>query len=66
MIDELRRILKNSTENEMKSLVFQTILRINVLEETDHDTEEHLVKDLKKIYSDFLNSKRNQTDIKMK
>ena len=66
MIDELRRILKNSTENEVKSLVFQTILRINMLEETDQDTEGQLVIDLKKTYSDFLNSKRNQTDIKMK
>lgn len=64
MIDELKRILKNSPDDEIKSLLFQILLRINMLEETDQYTEGQFVADLKKTYIDFLNYKRNQTDIK--
>ncbi|MEG0440364.1 MAG: DUF1835 domain-containing protein [Solibacillus sp.] len=64
MIDELKRILKNSPDDEVKSLLFQILLRINMLEETDQYTEGKFVTDLKKTYNDFLNYKRNQTDIK--
>ncbi|MGE7021960.1 DUF1835 domain-containing protein [Solibacillus cecembensis] len=64
MIDELKRILKNSPNDEVKSLLFQILLRINLLEETDQYTEGQFVTDLKKTYNDFLNYKRNQTDIK--
>ncbi|RSL35095.1 DUF1835 domain-containing protein [Salibacterium salarium] len=64
MIYELKRILKNSAEDEVKSLLFQILLRINRLEETDQYKEEQFVVDLKKTYNDFLNYKRKQTDIK--
>lgn len=64
MIDELKRIFKNSNEDEVKSLLLHTFFRINMLEETDQYTERQLVLDLKKTYSDFLNYKRDQTDIK--
>lgn len=64
MIDELKRILKNTPEDEMKSLLFQILFRINMLEETDQYTEGQFVADLKKTYNDFLNYKRNQTDLK--
>ncbi|ATP40358.1 hypothetical protein CSE16_10040 [Solibacillus sp. R5-41] len=64
MIDELKRILKNSPDDEVKSLLFQILLRINMLEETDQYTEGQFVTDLKKTYNDFLNYKRNQTDKK--
>ena len=64
MINELKSIVKNSTEDEVKSLFFQTLLRINMLEETERYTEEQLVTDLKRTYSDFLQYKRKQTDVK--
>lgn len=64
MIDELKGIIKNTAEDEVKSLLFQTFLRINMLEETDQYTEGQFVTDLKKTYNDFLNDKRNQTDNK--
>src|SRR5690554_957349 len=64
LIDELKRILKNSLDDEVKSLLFQILLRINMLEETEEYTEGQFVTDLKKTYNDFLNYKRNQTDLK--
>ncbi len=64
LIDELKRILKNSPDDEVKSLLFQILLRINMLEETEEYTEGQFVTDLKKTYNDFLNYKRNQTDLK--
>src|SRR5690606_31372488 len=51
-------------DDEVKSLLFQTLLRINMLEEADQYTEGQFVADLKKTYNDFLNYKRNQTDFK--
>lgn len=60
MIDELKRILKNSTDDEVKSLLFQTLLRINMLEEADQYTEGQFVADLKKTYNDFLNYKKTK------
>lgn len=64
LIDELKRILENSHEDEVKSLLFHILFRINMLEETDQYTEGQFVADLKKTYNDFLNYKRNQTDLK--
>lgn len=61
---ELKRILKDTPEDEVKSLLFQILLRINMFEETDQYTEGQFVADLKKTYNDFLNYKRNQTDFK--
>ncbi|MGY4691014.1 DUF1835 domain-containing protein [Salibacterium sp. K-3] len=61
MIDELKRMLDSSTNDEVKSLLFQILLRINMLEETGRYTEGQFVDDLKKTYNDFLNYKRNQT-----
>lgn len=60
MIDELKRILKNSTDDEVKSLLYQTLLRINMLEEADQYTEGQFVADLKKTYNDFLNYKKTK------
>ena len=65
MIDELKRILKNTTEDEVKSLLLQTLLRINMLEESERYTEGQFVIGLKKTYSEFLQYKRKQTIVKM-
>ncbi|MED4452348.1 hypothetical protein [Metabacillus fastidiosus] len=59
MINELKKLLENSSEDEVKSLLFQMLLRINMMEETDFP-EEQFTKDLKKIYKDFLNYKFKQ------
>ncbi|MDL4839441.1 DUF1835 domain-containing protein [Aquibacillus rhizosphaerae] len=64
MIHELKRILENSNDDEAKSLLLQILLRINMLEKTDQYTEGQFVADLKKTYNDFLNYKRNETDVK--
>lgn len=63
-MDELRNIVKNSNEEEVKSLLFQFLLRINRLEEIEQYSEKQLVMDLKKIYSDFLNYKKSQANIR--
>lgn len=64
LIDELKSILKNTNDDEVRSLLFQVFLRLHMLEETDQYTESQFVDDLKKTYHDFLSYKRNQTDIK--
>ncbi|PET37472.1 hypothetical protein CN514_24355 [Bacillus sp. AFS001701] len=48
----------------MKSLLFQSYLRINMIEETGQYTKGQFVDDLIKSYEDFLNYKRNQTSVK--
>ena len=63
-MDELRNIVKNSNEEEVKSLLFQILLRINRLEEIEQYSEKQLLMDLKKIYSDFLNYKKSQANIR--
>jgi hypothetical protein len=64
LINEIKRMIKNSTEDEVKSLLFQILLRINMMEETNQYTKGQFVDDLKKTYKDFLNYKRNQTGVK--
>ncbi|UOE95175.1 DUF1835 domain-containing protein [Alkalihalobacillus sp. LMS39] len=66
MIDEVRRIIKHSTEDEVKSLLLQTMLRMDMLEETDEYSERQFVADLKAAYRDFLDGKRNQAKINNK
>jgi len=63
LIDELRNIVKNSTEEEVKSLLFQMFLQIQRLEEIEQYSEGQLVIDMKKTYSDFLNYKKRQANI---
>lgn len=63
LINELKRILKDSTEDEVKSLLFQMFLRIHSVEEIEQYSEEQLVIDMKKTYNDFLNYKKNQANI---
>ncbi|MGG3927137.1 DUF1835 domain-containing protein [Metabacillus fastidiosus] len=60
MINKLKELVENSSEKEAKSLLFQMLLRINMMEETNFP-EEQFTKDLKKIYKDFLNYKSMQT-----
>lgn len=63
LIYKLRNIVKNLTEEEVKSLLFQMFLRIHMVEETEQYSEGQLVIDMKKSYSDFLNYKKNQANI---
>jgi hypothetical protein len=56
LIDELKEFVKESCEDEVKSLLFQLLLRISIEEQT----EEELAKDLKKTYRSFLNFKYEQ------
>lgn len=63
MINELKRILKDSTEDEVRSLLFQMLLRIHSVEKIKQYSEEQLVIDMKKTYSGFLNYKENQRNI---
>ena len=60
MINELKELVKNSSEDEVKSLLFQILLRINMVEETKI-SEEQFTKDMKKTYKDFLNYKSTKT-----
>gem|GEM_PF-6483236 len=49
MIKEIKDLVMESSEDEVKSLLFQILLRIST-EQNDDD----LVKDLKSTYSNFL------------
>ncbi|GIN23413.1 DUF1835 domain-containing protein [Siminovitchia fordii] len=60
MINELKELVKNSSEDEVKSLLFQILLRINMVKETKY-SEGKFTNDLKKIYTDFLNYKSAKT-----
>ncbi|RLL48309.1 DUF1835 domain-containing protein [Oceanobacillus piezotolerans] len=64
MIDELKRILNNSSNDEMKSLLLQTFLRLKMLEESNRYTESEFIIDLKKTYHEFLHYKSNGTKAK--
>ncbi len=59
MINELKELVRSSNEDEVKSLLFQILLRINMVEETKY-SKEQLIKDLKMTYEAFLNYKFNQ------
>lgn len=56
MVRELKEFVKSSSEDEVKSLLFQILLKISIEEQT----EEELGKDLKKTYRNFLNNKYEQ------
>ncbi|MGG3805646.1 hypothetical protein [Metabacillus fastidiosus] len=53
MINKLKELVENSSEEEVKSLLFQMLLRINMMEETDFP-EEQFTKDLKRYIKIFL------------
>lgn len=56
MIRELKEFVKNSSEDEVKSLLFQILLNISI----EKQTEEELGKELKKTYRNYLNDKYEQ------
>lgn len=60
MIDELKNLVKNSSEDEVRSLLFQILLSINMGEESN-SSEKQFTQNLKEIYTDFLNYKSTQT-----
>ncbi len=61
MIKEIKDLVMESSEDEVKSLLFQILLRIST-EQNDDD----LVKDLKSTYSNFLryNKEKKSEDAK--
>ena len=61
VIDELKKIVKNSDEEEVKSLLYHMFLHIHRAEEIEQYSEKQTVLDLKRIYHDFLNYKQNQS-----
>ncbi|MGG1688400.1 DUF1835 domain-containing protein [Pseudalkalibacillus sp. NRS-1564] len=60
MIDEFKKIVESSTEQEVKSLLFQILLRINMVEEVEQYSDTQLVKDLKMACNSFLEYKTSQ------
>ncbi|WP_042348636.1 DUF1835 domain-containing protein [Bacillus massiliigorillae] len=54
MIDEIKSFVKNSSEDEVRSLLFLILFNINMIEESNF-SEEQFTQNLKKIYKDFLN-----------
>jgi hypothetical protein len=63
LINDLKRILKDSTEDEVKSLLLQMFIRTHSVEEMKQYSEEQFVVDMKKTYHDFLNYKKEQANI---
>ncbi|WP_155592192.1 DUF1835 domain-containing protein [Lysinibacillus cavernae] len=59
MIRELKEFVLESSEDEVKSLLFQMLLRISIEEQNEQD----LAKDLKKFYRDFLIFKQEQNKL---
>lgn len=64
MIHEIKRPLKNATEEEMHTVLLSMFMSMEAHEKTDQYTESQLVKDLKRTYQSFLEYKKNQLDIK--
>lgn len=64
MTHEIKRLLKNATEEEMHALLLSMFMSMEAHEKTDQYTEIQLVKDLKRTYHSFLEYKKNQLDIK--
>lgn len=62
MIRELKELVKKSSEDEVRSLLFYILCKISMGEETQY-SEEQLAKDLKKTYKDFLNYKSEQNSL---
>ncbi|MDQ0233325.1 DUF1835 domain-containing protein [Metabacillus malikii] len=65
MIKELKAIIKDTTEEEAKSLLFLILLRTSMLEEKTHYTEVEFVSDLRQTYHDFVNYKQSQANEKI-
>ncbi|MGM0845613.1 MAG: DUF1835 domain-containing protein [Bacillota bacterium] len=63
MIDELKRIVKNTSEEEAKSLLLLTLSCMDLHDETAGYSDSDLSEDVKKTYQDFLDTKRNQAAI---
>jgi hypothetical protein len=59
LIDQLKKLVEHSTEDEVKSLLFHMLFRINMAEETE---QAQLVKDLKNTYRGFVEFKRSQAE----
>jgi hypothetical protein len=57
LIDQIKKLVQHSTEDEVKSLLFHMLLRINMAQETEQD---QLVIDLKNTYQNFVEYKRSQ------
>lgn len=61
-MNELKRMLGDSTESEVKSLLFQLFLQIQRAEEMEQYAQEQFAIDIRKTYNDFLIYKRNQAN----
>jgi hypothetical protein len=62
LIYELKRIVQHTSEDEAKSLLFQTLIRILMAEDKASYTEDQLLVDLKRTYADFLEYKRSEAN----
>ncbi|WP_059173992.1 DUF1835 domain-containing protein [Bacillus sp. FJAT-27445] len=62
MINELKRLVNNCSEEEAKSLLFLILLRIEMAEETG-TSDVQLSKDIREIYSDFMKNNAGQPNI---
>ncbi|KAB7672050.1 DUF1835 domain-containing protein [Bacillus sp. B1-b2] len=60
MIDKLKYLVKQSSEEEVKSILFNIFLRIQMLEEEGKYAEGQMASDMRKIYRDYLTYKKNQ------
>jgi hypothetical protein len=60
MINDLKRLIQQSTEEETKSLLLHLMYMIHMQKETETFTEQELVKDLRTASDHFLEYKRNQ------
>ncbi|MGD7042986.1 DUF1835 domain-containing protein [Jeotgalibacillus proteolyticus] len=58
-MDKLKRIIRDASEKEVKAMLFQTFIRLNMLEETDQYTEKQFVADLNKTYKAFIHADRD-------
>ncbi|NEU32045.1 hypothetical protein GN156_14880 [bacterium LRH843] len=52
-MNQLKKIIEHLHEDEAKTLLFQILFRINLLEETEY-SERQLTKDLQRTYKDLL------------
>ncbi|RIW34645.1 DUF1835 domain-containing protein [Bacillus salacetis] len=61
LINDLKRLVQRSSEEEAKTLLLNFMLHINMQEEADSYTEKELVQNLKKTYRNFVEYKEKQS-----
>jgi hypothetical protein len=62
LIENLKKLVQESTEEEAKSLLIHILLHLNMQEDTEGYSEKQVVENLHKTYKSFLEYKQKQSE----